>query len=77
MHLKKLNLNSPLGWVLTNDTKNKTNKNKVDTKKKTKKTPINICSIIHSIVFQSLKTSMNLKNCHLILCHDYSGLESR
>ena len=30
---------SPLGWVLTNDTKNKTNKNKVDTKKKTKKTP--------------------------------------
>ena len=37
MHLKKLNLNSPLGWVLTNDTKNKTNKNKADTKKKTKK----------------------------------------
>ena len=28
---------SPLGWVLTNDAKNKTNKNKVDTKKKKKK----------------------------------------
>ena len=28
----------------------------------------NIWSIIHSIVLQSLKTSINLKNCHMILC---------
>ena len=55
---------SPLGIVLTNKTKSKTNKNRVDSKKN----KTNTCSIIHSIVLQSLKTSMNLKNCHLILC---------
>ena len=55
---------SPLGIVLTNKTKSKTNKNRVDSRKN----KTNTCSIIHSIVLQSLKTSMNLKNCHLILC---------
>ena len=55
---------SPLGMVLTNNTKSKTNKNRVDSKKN----KTNIWSIIHSIVLQSLKTSMNLKNCHLIPC---------
>ena len=55
---------SPLGMVLTNNTKSKTNKNRVDSKKN----KTNIWSIIHSKVLQSLKTSMNLKNCHLIPC---------
>ena len=55
---------SPLGMVLTNNTKSKANKNRVDSKKN----KTNIWSIIHSIVLQSLKTSMNLKNCHLIPC---------
>ena len=55
---------SPLGMVLTNNTKSKTNKNRVDSKKN----KTTIWSIIHSIVLQSLKTSMNLKNCHLIPC---------
>ena len=55
---------SPLGMVLTNNTKSKTNKNRVDSKKN----KTNIWSTIHSIVLQSLKTSMNLKNCHLIPC---------
>ena len=55
---------SPLGMVLTNNTKSKTNKNRVDSKKN----KTTIWSIIHSIVLQNLKTSMNLKNCHLIPC---------
>ena len=55
---------SPLGMVLTNNTKSKTNKNRVDSKKN----KTNIWSIIHSIVLQSLKTLTNLKNCHLIPC---------
>ena len=56
---------SPLGMVLTKNTKNKTNKNRVDSKKK-KKT--NIWYMIHNIVFQGLKISMNLENYHMILC---------
>ena len=55
---------SPLGMVLTNNTKSKTNKNRVDSKKN----KTNIWSIIHSIVLQSLKTLTNLTNCHLIPC---------
>ena len=55
---------SPLGMVLTNNTKSKTNKNRLDSKKN----KTNIWSIIHSIVLQSLKTLTNLKNCHLIPC---------
>ena len=53
---------SPLGMVLTNNTKSKTNKNKSYKNKQ------NTWSIIHSIVLQSLKISMNLKKYHLILC---------
>ena len=52
---------SPLG---INNTKNKTNKNKAFNK--TNKT--NAWSIIHSVVSQSLKKLMDLKNYHLILC---------
>ena len=55
---------SPLGMVLTKNTKNKTNKNRVDSKKK----KTNIWYMIHNIVFQGLKISMNLKNYHMILC---------
>ena len=54
---------SPLGMALTNNTKSKTNKNK-SYKNKQK----NTWSIIHSIVLQSLKISMNLKKYHMILC---------
>ena len=57
---------SLLGMVLANNTKSKTNENMVDSKKKKKKRT-NTWSIIHSILLQSLKASMNLKNCHLIL----------
>ena len=55
---------SPLGMVLTNNTKSKTNRNTVISKKN----KTNIWSTIHRIVLQSLKISMNLKNYHLSLC---------
>ena len=47
---------SPLSMVLTNNTKNKTNKNRVYSNKQTRLTRLDyaICSIIHSIVLQSL-----------------------
>ena len=55
---------SPLGMFLTNNTKNKTNKNRVDSKKKQNKylvyDPQNS--------FSRFKNSMNLKNYHMILC---------
>ena len=55
---------SPLGAVLADNVKKKTNTNKVNIKKdKTK-----IWYIIHNIALQSLKILMNLKNYHLILC---------
>ena len=47
---------SPLGMVLTNNIKIKTNKNKVDNQNKQNKNLIR------------LKILVNLKNCHLILC---------
>ena len=56
---------SPLGAVLANNAKKKTNTNKVNSKKKNK---TNIWYIIHSIVLQSLRISMNLKNYHLTVC---------
>ena len=49
--------------TLINSTKSKTNK--INHIIKINKT--NSCSIINSIVFESLKISMDLKNCHLIL----------
>ena len=55
---------SPLGAVLADNVKKKTNTNKVNIKKdKTK-----IWYIIHNIALQSLKILMNLKNYHLVLC---------
>ena len=54
----------PLGMVLANNTKSKTNENRVDSKQNKS----NIWSIIDGTVLESLKTLMNLKNLHLILC---------
>ena len=51
---------SPLGMVLINNTESKTNKNRVDIKTQDE-------YLIYNSL-QSLKTSRNLKNCHLILC---------
>ena len=55
---------SPLGMTLINNTKSKTNENKVYNKNKQDK------YLLYNshIVLQSLKISMNLKNYHLILC---------
>ena len=54
---------SPLGMVLTNNTKSKTNKNKVDNQNKQNKNLINTSQ--HSFV--KFKVLVNLKNCHSIL----------
>ena len=59
---------SPLGMTLINNTKSKTNENKVYNKNKQDK------YLLYNshIVLQNLKISMNLKNYHLILCtRDY------
>ena len=59
---------SPLGMTLINNTKSKTNENKVYNKNKQDK------YLLYNshIVLQSLKISMNLKNYHWILCtRDY------
>ena len=55
---------SPFGMTLINNTKSKTNENKVYNKNKQDK------YLLYNshIVLQSLKISMNLKNYHLILC---------
>ena len=55
---------SPLGMTLINNTKSKTNENKVYNKNKQDK------YLLYNshIVLQNLKISMNLKNYHLILC---------
>ena len=55
---------SPLGMTLINNTKSKTNENKVYNKNKQGK------YLLYNshIVLQSLKISMNLKNYHWILC---------
>ena len=55
---------SPLGMTLINNTKSKTNENKVYNKNKQDK------YLLYNshIVLQSLKISMNLKNYHWILC---------
>ena len=55
---------SPLGAVLSDNVKKKTNINKVNIKKKQDKD----LYIIHSIALQNLRISMNLKNYHLTLC---------
>ena len=54
----------PLGMVLANNTKSKTNKNRAVSKQN----KTNIWSIIDGMVLESLKILMNLKNLHLILC---------
>ena len=58
---------SLLGMVLANNTKSKTNENMVDSKKKTTKKQGKYLIYNSQILLQSLKTSINLKNSHLIL----------
>ena len=55
---------SPFVMVLNNNTKSKTNKNKVDNKNKQGKNVV--YNSQHS--FTKFKNILNLKKCHIILC---------